>query len=331
MTSPPVQNVPVSVITGFLGVGKTTAIRAAFAHRPEHERWAVIVNEFGEVGIDGAALGGTGAAEIREIPGGCICCSAGVQLGTTLVRVLRETRPDRVLIEPTGLAMPSSVVDLLHAPALRGVVLPRATITLVDPVRFVTPRWAEHATYQAQVMAADVLVANGVDLCTEAQLTTYREAVASLWPPPLLTAETSHGELQAAWLDLDPAAHSVSRTEVSPHHHIHARTEAGRSEHDVDGVATSGWIFPTELVFDRDRLADALGELLVPEGLLEGRALRVKGVFRTPRTWMLLNGTADELTFRPVPWRRDSRLEIIVDGSAPNWVAVEAKVLSTLV
>ncbi len=65
-----------NLITGFLGSGKTTTIRHLLAHKPEHERWAVLVNEFGEIGIDGALLADSGAV-LKEIPGGCMCCVNG--------------------------------------------------------------------------------------------------------------------------------------------------------------------------------------------------------------------------------------------------------------
>ena len=77
-----VDNVPTTLFTGFLGVGKTTAILSAFEHRPTEGRWAVLVNEFGEIGIDGAILSDRDGLAVAEVPGGCICCSAGLALRT---------------------------------------------------------------------------------------------------------------------------------------------------------------------------------------------------------------------------------------------------------
>ncbi|WP_047237505.1 GTP-binding protein, partial [Chromobacterium subtsugae] len=78
----------VNLFTGFLGVGKTTALRHLIANRPQHEKWAVIVNEFGEVGIDGAALLNDELA-VAEIAGGCLCCVAGPQMTATVATLLR--------------------------------------------------------------------------------------------------------------------------------------------------------------------------------------------------------------------------------------------------
>src|SRR5688500_14976207 len=111
--APPLQAIPTNIITGFLGVGKTTAILHLLKHKPQHERWAVLVNEFGEVGIDGSLLTGASAADgdifIREVPGGCMCCAAGLPMQIALNRLLSKARPHRVLIEPTGLGHPAEI------------------------------------------------------------------------------------------------------------------------------------------------------------------------------------------------------------------------------
>lgn len=88
-STPRLPRVPINLITGFLGTGKTTALLTLLAQKPADQVWAVIVNEFGEVGIDGAVLEGAGA-EIREIAGGCLCCATGPQLPITLAKVIRE-------------------------------------------------------------------------------------------------------------------------------------------------------------------------------------------------------------------------------------------------
>ncbi len=90
-----IQNIPTNVITGFLGVGKTTAILHLLKSKPKTERWAVLVNEFGEIGIDGAifktALGDQRGIFIKEVPGGCMCCAAGLPMQISLtMQVLRN-------------------------------------------------------------------------------------------------------------------------------------------------------------------------------------------------------------------------------------------------
>ena len=106
-----IKRIPINLIAGTLGVGKTTAINHLLAQRPEGESWAVLVNEYGQVGLD-AALLETEGVEIREVAGGCICCSAGFMFEVSLLLLLQRA-PDRLIIEPTGLATLSGILDML--------------------------------------------------------------------------------------------------------------------------------------------------------------------------------------------------------------------------
>ena len=110
-------NTKVHLFSGFLGTGKTTAIKSLLAQKPEHEKWVIIVNEFGEIGIDGAVLTEDNIP-VAEISGGCLCCVAGPQMTVTVTKMLRENRPDRLIIEASGLAHAASVIDELNTPPL---------------------------------------------------------------------------------------------------------------------------------------------------------------------------------------------------------------------
>jgi G3E family GTPase len=294
--------VPTTVICGALGVGKTTAVRALFEHRPQGERWAVLVNEFGRVGIDGAVLEG-GGVEVREIAGGCICCTAGPLMRVALVRLLREVRPDRLLIEPTGLAHPASIVDLLRSPGIREEIDPRATIGLVDPRRFLA---THDPLYEDQVLAADVLVGSWADVVPEETLQRFREVAAARWPPPLVVATTSHGRLDPAWLELEPSPTRLLR------------------EPPATTAAEHGWTWPPSALFDPVLLEETV------QDLVRGGVLRVKGIFRTPRGWLLVQATPDRVSFEPVGWRRDSRATVLVAASPPSWEPFEAALQAAL-
>lgn len=333
----PTRATPTTVITGALGVGKTTAILRLLAGAPAGERWAVLVNEFGEVGIDGATLHRDGLA-IREIPGGCICCTAGVALQVALVRLLREERPDRLLIEPTGLAHPASVIDALRRPGLRESVARRATITLVDPRHLDDARFRGSTTWQDQILAADVLAATKTDLCTPPQMAAFDAFSASLWPPPGLVAHTAHGALDPAWLDLEPSSlPGLGTSAAEPHHHDHAADAVslpapeGARAHGTADVQTCGWIWSAETVFDRDALRRVVQELARPGMALPAGALRLKGILRTPGAWLLIQADTDTVRSQPSGWRRDSRLEIIAPAAPkPDWYAVDRALRSAL-
>ncbi|MEQ1503640.1 MAG: CobW family GTP-binding protein [Myxococcota bacterium] len=303
--------IPTTLVTGALGVGKTTAILGLLGHRPPGERWAVLVNEFGRVGIDGpildqAAGAGTGGLEVREIAGGCICCTANVPLRVGLTQLVRELRPDRLLIEPTGLAHPASVVDAVRAPGLRESLALRATIGLFDPARYLAT--VDDPLYADQVRAADVVVGNFADRTAPEVLERFQAAAAAAYPPPLRIVLTSFGALDPALLDLEPAPRSTLRI-VAP---------AEVTAHEL------GFVWPPERVFVLDGLQDVLQRLVRPGPLLPDGALRLKGVFRTPRGFLLVQATPDTIRFEPLGWRRDSRVSILASAAAPDPDAVEA-------
>ena len=131
----PLQAIPTNIITGFLGVGKTSAILHLLQSKPADERWAVLVNEFGEIGVDGSLMQGQQAEEqqiyIREVPGGCMCCASGLPMQIALNQLLTQARPQRLLIEPTGLGHPVEVLEFLSADYC-DVLSIQKTLTLVD-------------------------------------------------------------------------------------------------------------------------------------------------------------------------------------------------------
>src|SRR5262245_18739879 len=151
--------VPVHILGGFLGTGKTTAIRAQLAARAG-ERVAVIVNDFGEAGLDAATLASSAPYKITSIPGGCVCCTAPEGFVDALGAVLEE-HPDRLWIEPTGLARPQDLVDTIRRSPHKDAFELAPVVVLVDPARLeASASESERELIAQQVGIADVLVAN---------------------------------------------------------------------------------------------------------------------------------------------------------------------------
>jgi G3E family GTPase len=281
---------PVNLITGFLGVGKTTAILDLLARRPAHAPWAVLVNEFGQVGIDGATLMQDGVA-VREVPGGCICCSAQLPLRVTLTRLLREVRPQRLLIEPTGIGHPAGVIDVLRSEGLANVVQLRNVICLVDPRQLSDARYAGLDTYRDQLSLADVLVANKIDLASAEQMQAFSAFAANCYPPKRLVATVHHGQLEPAWLDI-----ASSGVYAAPTGH----------DHDTNQFVARGWTFAPEQAFDLAKL-----RALFESWAADTRIARAKGVFRLGRDWRLVNLAQGQVTLEPIAYRSDSRVDVI--------------------
>ncbi|MGI2260139.1 CobW family GTP-binding protein [Shewanella sp. GXUN23E] len=172
-----IQSVPVNVITGFLGSGKTSFIQRLLASKPEDERWAVLINEFGEIGLDAALLGRSAGDEVvvREVAGGCMCCAAGVPTQVAVTQILTRARPDRLLIEPTGLGHPDEILKLLRSEFLANVLNLRATLCLVDASRLKDTRYTEHEIFRRQLAVADLVLASKADSYDEQPLQQLAE------------------------------------------------------------------------------------------------------------------------------------------------------------
>ena len=127
------QNIPTHVIGGPLGAGKTSLIRQLLAQKPSSERWAVLINEFGQIGLDAALL--TTAEDgiaLGEVAGGCLCCVNGVPFQIGLGRLLRKARPDRLLIEPSGLGHPAQLMAQLREAPWLGVLDVQPSVMVLD-------------------------------------------------------------------------------------------------------------------------------------------------------------------------------------------------------
>jgi G3E family GTPase len=308
------MSVPTNLITGFLGVGKTTAVLDLLARKAAGSRWAVLVNEYGEVGIDGALLDGAAPAgvTVREVGGGCVCCASAPYLGVALHFLLIDAKPDRLLIETTGLGHPAKLIDTLRT-GYRGRLDVRATLGFVDPADFARPTMRANPIFREQVELADVLVLNKLDAAGPELVADFRAWANALYPSKLLVAATEQGRIDPAWLDLAAGDDPASRGRRPPDSPLARDENPGADAPGSPAPAARGWTFPPDVVFDRDRVV----------ALLSSPALvRAKGVFRTPHEWYAVNRARTSApAVTPTAYRRDSRVEAFAE--APDWAAFE--------
>lgn len=286
--------IPTTVISGHLGAGKTSAILHLLSQRPDTERWAIVVNEFGEVGVDGAVLEdarqqarGDGLV-LKEITGACICCGLGAPLLYVLERLLEVGSFDRLIIEPTGLAEPSAVIDSFGAVSIRDAVIRRATICLVDMRRQARDRFAGHATFQRQLHAADIVIGNFADLSSAGEKAAFIDDMATIDPAKERIVATTRGAIDAAVLDVQPV---LSRSVV-----------ATPADH---GAVSRSWRFGHDIIFDRAAV----------HAVFEQHAAvvwRAKAILRTAYGHKRgeLDG-AGTIHWQPVPSARDSRFDFV--------------------
>ncbi|MBL8817401.1 MAG: GTP-binding protein [Planctomyces sp.] len=353
------NKIPINLITGFLGAGKTSAIQSLLAQRPAHERWAVLINEYGMVSLDHILVndiandaGNTedstkdnSGVDVDEMAGGCFCCSLAMELPLMLARMIRRTQPHRIILEPTGSGHPASVIDLLRSGRLGERLELRATIALVDPRDCENPRITNADVFHDQLQMADVVAINFGDKCSSDQIQRCRNLVVSLDPPKLLIAETTQGKLSLAWLDLSghmirqplfADAHTVQHNSIASENPelinpfspptdsiIADRPFHGkpvRFENQGLGKFACGWVFHEADVFDRDEIIDLLAGL--------HPILRLKGVFHCSDDWWSIQRRGSDTTFQRTAWRRDSRVEIITEFQSDGWDVLQEKMLN---
>jgi G3E family GTPase len=295
-----VERIPVQIVSGFLGAGKTTAIRAQLEQR-KGEKIAVIVNDFGDASLDEVALAEGEPFRITNIPGGCVCCTAPEGFVDALGAVLAQ-RPDRLLIEPTGLARPQDLVDTIRRCAHAAELELAPVVVIVDPHQLAAAESSALLREQAQV--ADVLVANRTDLASESELAAFERYAAELWPAPLAVLRTRHGALAPEQLDW-PEGEGPRQRPAPGHAHDHAHAPS------TEGHSARSWLWPPDAVFSGRRLRDALAALVADPALA-----RFKGIFRTEEGVSRLEIAGGVLHDRLTAFRRDSRADAIARGDA---------------
>jgi cobalamin biosynthesis protein CobW len=253
------QKIPATVITGFLGAGKTTLVRHLISNAGGR-KLALIVNEFGDVGVDGDILKACGndactEDDIIELANGCICCTVADDFVPTMEKILaRPNRPDHIIIETSGLALPQPLIRAFNWPAIKSQVTVDGVVTVVDGKALSEGRFADdedalaaqraadenldhenpiEELFEDQINAADLVVMNKVDLLDEAAMleTSFDLKRKLRSATKLVTAK--NGELAINVL----LGHSAS-AEDDMHNRLSHHEMEGEEQHDHDDFIT---------------------------------------------------------------------------------------------
>jgi cobalamin biosynthesis protein CobW len=281
--------IPVTVITGFLGAGKTTLIRHLMQN-PQGKRLAILVNEFGTVGVDGDILKSCAddncpVENIVELANGCICCTVADDFIPTIEALMAlPVRPDHIIIETSGLALPKPLLKAFDWPAIRSKITVDGVIALADAEAVAAGRFApdvaavdaqrladdsiDHETplsevFEDQIACADIVLMSKADLAGEAGLAAARAIIIAEQPRPTPILAMSEGVIDPA-LILGLNAKAEDDLAARPSHHD------GHDDHEHDDFDT--------VVIDLPEIAEI--EVLVAaiqRLAAEQNILRVKG------------------------------------------------------
>ena len=340
--------IPATVVTGFLGAGKTTLIRHLLQNAGGR-RIALVINEFGDLGVDGDLLRGCGAETCREedvveLTNGCICCTVADDFIPTMTKLLeRRDRLDHIVIETSGLALPQPLVAAFNWPDVKAHVTVDGVVTVIDAAAVAEGRFADdedriaagraadavpdhdnplEELFEDQLRAADLVILNKTDLVEPAALERVRAAIGAAAGRPLKVVAARHGAVPAdVLLGLGSATEDLIAGRRS-HHEIE---HEGGAAHDHDDFES--FITTAGPVADPTAFAAGLKAILARHGIL-----RLKGFAAVPGKPMRLVvqavGTRVE-TYFDRPWQpgeeRATRLVVIGlhDGLDERAIAAE--------
>ncbi|NWB56763.1 GTP-binding protein [Pseudomonas sp. F8002] len=299
------QNIPTHVIAGPLGAGKTSLIKHLLAQRPANERWAVLINEFGQIGLDAALLtrDDDGIA-LGEVAGGCLCCVNGAPFQVGLGRLLRKARPDRLFIEPSGLGHPAQLLKQLREAPWQQVLAVQPCVLVLDAQALAAGKPLPNAQREA-LASAGLLVLNKNEALSDAQRLLIQGQL-----PGRPIYWTQQAQLPLARLPgvNAQAAAAVDKFELPkglgqmPAIWTDPASPICLSQGQEDGWSI-GWRWHPSQRFDARRIQQWLQSL-------DWR--RAKLVIHSLDGWASANAVDNTaLAWQPSEWRRDSRIELI--------------------
>lgn len=291
------RKIPVTIITGFLGAGKTTAIIQLLKQKKKNEQWAVLINEFGKVSIDFETLSPKASAneKVFEVSGGCICCSAKDNFSQNLNEITEQQRFDRILIEPSGLGGADLISEIINDKEK----LELKPIIALVPIDYLgLHKLQVNPIFRNQLVRADILVLSKCDL--EADNLKHEEALNKLkndFPDKLHYCLSANGKIDLELL---------------------ARTDCIVKEQGVfdqlifSGIELQDTNYESKTFsFDEKKCFDI--QYVIKTLEKNERIVRAKGYLKGPKAWHFINYTLGASFIEECNSRRESKLVIIFE------------------
>ena len=315
------------IISGFLGAGKTTLLQRLLSQKPEGETWAVLMNEFGQIGVDQQLLPQSEGYRVKELLGGCLCCTSQLPMQIALSRLIQESKPDRLFIEPTGLGHPDQLLEQLTEPHWQSLIDMRALVTVVDGSRLHDAEWTKQHLYQDQLKAAQIVVVSHVDQMNDEDEKALSELENEYLAYVQQWLKADMGNLDIHNIDIKfngvqrqiqpliqiqrnaPKDGVLAEIKQLPYHYVET----------AQGYTVAGWKFSKRWQFDFYDLLDVLCD--------QTDWMRIKGIFNTNQGWMTFNFNPEQLNYKSGEENIDNRIEIIVQHER-DWFELETAILA---
>ena len=289
------DQIPVHIISGFLGAGKTTTIIQLLNHKQVNESWGIIINEFGKISIDGQTLQPESAeGSLFEISGGCICCSAKGYFQENLEKIILQNRFHRIIIEPSGLGGIDHITELVREhPALQ--LMP--VICIVDIAMTRHPRLKMLLIYKAQIQQADLILFSKTELVEENELIELTDQFAVDFPGKSYARQSDYDEIFLS---------SVKKNQYPVHNALfggfYPVGPGNKNNYQEYSLKING-----SKVIDRELLTALLKN--------EPAIVRAKGYIYTGNEWQLFNYTLTGFSTVSCHQRADNEFVFIYNAS----------------
>lgn len=326
------KTVKTHIISGFLGAGKTTLLQHLLQQKPEDETWAILMNEFGQIGVDQQLLPQDSGYEVKELLGGCLCCAGQLPMQIALSRLIHDKQPDRLFIEPTGLGHPAQLLQQLTEPQWQAQIDMRALVTVIDGSRLHDDAFTQQDLYQDQLKAAQIVVVSHADSMTDFDQTVLNNFNNDYLTSVQMWLLAEQGNVNIQQIDLP---HQGIERKVVPLIQVQKQLLPNQElpvikqlpYHYVEssnGYTVAGWKFSKRWQFNFYDLLDVLCE--------QKNWLRIKGIFNTDQGWMTFNFNPDNLNYKSGEESLDNRVEIIIQYDSQHevrdWESFETALLN---
>ena len=325
-----------NLITGFFGAGKTTFLQSLLDKQEPHEPWAVLLNDEGDLVVDSSILKPKAdGLIIEEVPGGCICCSAGITISLAIEELIANAKPKRLFIELSGFGHPSSILVDLFSQKLSAIVHLSSVFCLVDLRYVLEEKIQSSQVFFEQVEVADVIVGSRADIASPQQLTAFNKWASGLPRKPniiktgletidsnLLNSNTKNTPLDVKNIFEKYSQTRISSTNLAPPPLVKLDVKDNQKNQSHYYSVK----YPINTLFDKNDL-DNLFSLVKPPMILgEARVDRIKGIFQTNAGWLLINGTIKEIIISKINPQQYSVLEAVsLDNFPKDWGALGRK------
>ncbi|MFM2483057.1 CobW family GTP-binding protein [Celerinatantimonas sp. YJH-8] len=295
------MSIDTHLISGFLGSGKTTTLNALLRQKPVSERWGILINEFGELGLDERLIIADNSVLLRQISGGCLCCTQGAAFRLALEQLI-SFKPNRILIEPTGLGHPGTIIQqLVQHPHIQY----HSTFVIVDIQQVLDPQYQSEYLWQQMFNGASYIVLNKLDQVSSA---IHAQAIEWLQQhyPQQKKISVEYGQLPLKYFTMPvPLCTQPCESKVITH--------ISRVEQQGQGYQSCGWQFPQTVSFNHQALIALLQRYQVR---------RVKAHLHTDIGWRTINGLGRQINSCPAKAAATAKLELI-HSERLNWPDIE--------